>query len=118
MKEALRRLEGVPGVEGALLMTLDGVIVASIPEHVDHERTAAFLSAVLLAVEKSAEQLGLVPLQRLTLAAARGRLLLMPVGDLALVVLADGTTDLSGALNEVAGLTRRMLRQGKLALKA
>ena len=118
MKEVLQRLDGIPGVQGALLMTLDGVIVASVPDHVDHERTAAFLSAVLLAVEKSAEQLGLVPLQRLTLAAAHGRLLLMPVGELALAVLADGTTDLSAALNEVAGLTRRLLRQSKSALKA
>ncbi len=114
MKEILQRLEGVPGVVGALVMTLDGVVIASVPQGVDLDRTAAFLSAVLLSVEKSAEQLGLVPLQRLTLAATRGRLLLVPVGELALAVVADGTTDLGPALNEVAGLTRRLLRQSKI----
>lgn len=118
MKEIVQRLEGAPGVLGALVMTLDGVVVASVPEGVDHERTAAFLSAVLLAAEKSSEQLGLVPLQRLTLAAARGRLLLVPVGDLALAVLADGTTDLGPVLTEVAGLTRRLLRQSRIEVKS
>jgi predicted regulator of Ras-like GTPase activity (Roadblock/LC7/MglB family) len=114
MKELLTKLEGAPGVQGALVMTLDGVIVASVPADVDHARTAAFLSAVLLSVEKSAEQLGLVPLQRMTLAAGRGRLLLVPVGELALAVLADGTTDLAPTLAEVAGLARRVLRQSKI----
>lgn len=118
MKDILKRLEGVSGVQGALVMTLDGVIVASVPDRVDHTRTAAFLSAVLLGVEKSAEQLGLVPLQRLTLVAARGRLLLMPIGELALAVLADGTSDLTPALNEVAGLTRRLLRQSRIEVKS
>ncbi len=114
MKEILQRLEGVPGVLGALVMTLDGVVVASVPPGVDHDRTAAFLSAVLLSIEKSAEQLGLVPLQRLTLTATRGRLLLVPVGELALAVVADSTSDLGPAMNEVAGLTRRLLRQSKI----
>ncbi len=117
MKDILRRLEGVTGVQGALVMGQDGVIVASVPDHADHARTAALLSAVLLAVEKNAEQLGLVPLQRLTLATARGRLLLMPVGELVLAVLADGTSDLGPALHEVAGLTRRLLRQSRIEVK-
>jgi hypothetical protein len=42
---------------------------------------AAFLSAVLVSIEKSAEQLNLVPLQRMTLTTSNGRLLLIPVSD-------------------------------------
>jgi predicted regulator of Ras-like GTPase activity (Roadblock/LC7/MglB family) len=114
MKEILARLTDVPGVQGALVMGQDGVVVASVPDHVDHSRTAALLSAVLLSVEKNAEQLGLAPLQRLTLATARGRLLLMPVGELVLAVMADGSSDLGAALQEVAGLTRRLLRQSRI----
>jgi predicted regulator of Ras-like GTPase activity (Roadblock/LC7/MglB family) len=118
MKDILRHLDGVPGVRGALVMTLDGVVVASLPEHGDHERVAAFLSAVLVGVEKSAETLGLTPLQRLTLVTSNGRLLLAPVGQLALAVIADAKTDLTFALNEVAGLTRRLLRQSKIEVPA
>ena len=114
MKDILQKLEGVPGVRGALVMTLDGVIIASIPDEADHAAVAAFLSAVLVSIEKSAEMLGLVPLLRLTLSTARGRLLLLPVGDLALAVIADGQTDLSGVLNQVTALTRRLLRQSKI----
>jgi predicted regulator of Ras-like GTPase activity (Roadblock/LC7/MglB family) len=114
MKDILHKLDGTPGVRGALVMTLDGVIVASIPEGSDHAPVAAFLSAVLVSIEKSAELLGLVPLQRLTLATARGRLLLLPVGDLALAVIADGQTDLSSVLGQVTAMTRRLLRQSKI----
>ncbi len=114
MKAILKRLEGAEGVRGAWLMTLDGVIVASLPDGVDHARTAAFLSAVLVSVHKSAEQLGLAPLRRLTLAAERGRLLLVPVGELAIAVLADQTTDLTPALDDVTGFTRRLLRESKV----
>ena len=118
MKEIVQRLEGVPGVQGALVMTLDGVVVASVPDGIDHAPTAAFLSAVLLSVEKSAEQLGLVPLQRLTLAATRGRLLLVPVGEFALAVIADGTSDLGPALTEVAGMTRHLLKQSRIEVES
>ena len=118
MKEILAKFDGVPGVRAALLMTLDGVVVAAAPAGAEQERTAAFLSAVLAGIEKSAETLGLVPFQRLTLTAEQGRLLLVPVGELALVVLADGASDLAPALAEVAGLTRRLLRQSKLDMPA
>jgi predicted regulator of Ras-like GTPase activity (Roadblock/LC7/MglB family) len=114
MKDILHKLDGAPGVRGALVMTLDGVIVASIPEGSDHAPVAAFLSAVLVSIEKSAEMLGLVPLQRLTLATARGRLLLLPVGDLALAVIADGQTEMSSVLSQVTAMTRRLLRQSKI----
>ena len=114
MKDILHKLDGAPGVRGALVMTLDGVIVASIPDGSDHAPVAAFLSAVLVSIEKSAELLGLVPLQRMTLATACGRLLLLPVGDLALAVIADGQTDLSAVLAQVTALTRRLLRQSKI----
>ena len=114
MKDIIHKLDGAPGVRGALVMTLDGVVITSIPEEADHAPVAAFLSAVLVSIEKSAEMLGLVPLLRLTLSTARGRLLLLPVGDLALAVIADGQTDLSGVLNQVTALTRRLLRQSKI----
>ncbi len=118
MKEVLQKLDGAPGVHSALVMSSDGVVVASVPNHHDQARVAAFLSAVLVSVEKSTEKLGLVPLQRLTLTTARGRLVLMPIGELALAVIADAETDLTPVLTEVAGLTRRVLRQTRLDVPA
>jgi predicted regulator of Ras-like GTPase activity (Roadblock/LC7/MglB family) len=114
MKDILQKLDGIPGVRGALVMTLDGVIIASIPDEADHAAVAAFLSAVLVSIEKSAEQLGLIPLQRMTLTTSNGRLLLMPVGEHALAVIADSQTDLSAVLAQVTAMTRRLLRQSKM----
>jgi predicted regulator of Ras-like GTPase activity (Roadblock/LC7/MglB family) len=50
----------------------------------------------------------------MTLTTSNGRLLLMPVGELALAVIADSQTDLSAVLAQVTAMTRRLLRQSKM----
>ncbi len=114
MKDILQRLEGCPGVRGALVMTLDGVIAAAIPESPENEKVAAFVSTVLLSMEKDAEALGFSSFKRLTLWAARGRIIVVPVEKMVLVVLADSSTDLSYALMEVAGLAKGLMTRGRI----
>jgi len=50
----------------------------------------------------------------MTLTTSNGRLLLLPVGDLALAVIADAQTELSAVLAQVTAMTRRLLRQSKI----
>ena len=118
MKETLQRLEGCPGVRSAVVMTLDGVVIASLPDSKENERVAAFVSTVLLSIEKDAETLGFASLKRLTLWAGRGRIIVVPMGNMVLVVVADRDTDLSYALMEVAGLARGLVRRSKFTLEA
>jgi len=114
VKELLERLRGSPGIDEALIMTLDGILVTSLNESDRNERIAAFVSASLLAMEKDAEELGLTPFRRLTLWEAKGRLIVLPLADFALVVVADRDTDLSFALMETAGLAKGLVRQSKI----
>jgi predicted regulator of Ras-like GTPase activity (Roadblock/LC7/MglB family) len=116
MKQMLQRLEGCPGVKGSVVMTLDGVVVAASPEAEDFERVAAFVSTVLLSIERDAENLGFSSLKRLTLWAGRGRVIVVPMVNMVLVVVADRSTDLSYALMEVAGLTKGLTRRSKITL--
>lgn len=110
MKETLQRLEGCPGVLGAVVMTLDGVLVTDVGDLECTERIAAFVSTMLLSMERDAETLGFVPLKRMTLWAARGRLVIVPMREVALVVIADRETDLAYASMEIEGLAQRLLR--------
>jgi predicted regulator of Ras-like GTPase activity (Roadblock/LC7/MglB family) len=114
MKEILQRLEGSPGINGALVMTLDGIVVASLKDEAQAERISAFVSAALLSMEREAEELDLAPFKRLTLWAAEGRVIVVPLEELALVVIADRVTDLGYTLMEIAGLAQGVLRRSKI----
>ncbi len=114
MRDILKKLDGAPGVLGALVMTNDGVLVAAVPEADSHDRIAAFSSMLLNSIEKDSETLGFLPIKRITFWAQKGRLIIVPMGDFALVVIADRDSDLGFALMEVAGLARSLLKRSKI----
>ena len=80
------------------------------------ERIAAFVSAVLCSIESDAETLGFDSLRRLTLWAGKGRIVIVPMGQFALVIAADSDTDLTYALMEVPGLARSLMRRSKIEI--
>ena len=55
-----------------------------------------------------------MPIKRITLWALKGRLIVVPMGDFALVVMADRDSDLGFALMEVAGLARGLLKRSRI----
>ena len=118
MKDILRKLEGAPGVRAVEVMTLDGVVVAALPEGDEAERIAAFVSAVLCSIESDAETLGFESLRRLTLWAGKGRIVIVPMGQFALVIVANPDTDLTYALMEVPGLARSLMRRSRIEVES
>lgn len=114
MKEALKLLASIPGVVGGLVMTYDGILVAEMDGTPHGEETAAYLSTVFLGLGSDPETLGLTPLTRLTIWAAKGRLVVIPFEDFALAVVADAVTDIGTSLLEVASVARKLLRQSKI----
>ncbi|MEW6745903.1 MAG: roadblock/LC7 domain-containing protein [Planctomycetota bacterium] len=115
MKEILHRLDGAAGVRASLLMTRDGVVAAtSRADGEASERVAALASAVLRHLDRGLDDLiGKGP-TRVTLAARRGRILFVPLGDFVLVIIADRDTDLEFTLMEIAGLAGRLARVGRI----
>jgi predicted regulator of Ras-like GTPase activity (Roadblock/LC7/MglB family) len=99
-------------------MTLDGIVVAALGQETRCERVAAHVSVALLSMESHAEDQMLVPLRRLTLWLAKGRLIVLPLGEFALVVIADRTTDLGITLMEAAGLAKGLLMKSKIEAPA
>ena len=116
MREVLQMLEGAPGILGALVLTSDGVLVASVPERDAelHERIAAFVSMLMVSMEKDAAELGLKPVRRITFWAAKGRILILPAESFSLVMLADRETDLGTAFGEIGGVMRALLKSSRI----
>ena len=113
MKEILERLDGCPGVHTALVMTPDGILIASLDDAQRAEKISAYVSAALLSMERDAEELELQPFRRLTLWAAKGRIIVLPLEQFAMVVVADRETDLGFTLMELTGLARSLIRRSR-----
>jgi predicted regulator of Ras-like GTPase activity (Roadblock/LC7/MglB family) len=114
VRETLKQLGSIPGVVGGLVMTYDGILVAEVEGTAHAAETAAYLSTVFLGLGTDPDTLGLAPLTRLTVWAAKGRLVVIPFEDFALAVVADAVTDIGVSLLEVASVARKLLRQSKI----
>lgn len=109
MREILDELGERFGVRGSLLVTRDGVIVASrLGDGLDSESVAALASAVISSAARSVERLSLGAMRRMVLTASCGRLLFEPIGDLVLVVATETGIELDHMRLEIAGPARRI----------
>ena len=115
MRRIIASLKERVGVKGALVMTGDGVVAASdLGGSLDPDSVAALASASVLRAMKAAEDLGLGSIERLTLTAAFGRFVFVPIDELVLVVVTDPHLDLDLTLLEIAGPARQMLALSRL----
>ncbi|MBL8766000.1 MAG: roadblock/LC7 domain-containing protein [Planctomycetes bacterium] len=115
MKRIIQSLKERVGVKGALIMTGDGVVAASdLGGSLDADSVAALASASVLRAMKSATELGLGRIRRLTLTAAFGRFVFVPLDELVLVVVTEPQLDLDLTLLEIAGPARQMIAMSRL----
>ncbi len=115
MRDILRELGQRFGVRGSVLVTRDGVIVATeLKDGLDPESVAALASAVIAEASRSAERLELGATRQMTLVSSHGRLLFEPIGELVLVVATEPAIDIAHMLLEIAGPARRIRELSRL----
>ena len=91
MVDRLRDLQaGTPDVEASAVVSVDGLIMASsLPAGVEEDRVSAMSAAMLSLGERIAGELGRVTLDQLYIRGDKGYVILMSVGqDAVLTVLA------------------------------
>ncbi len=115
MREILTELRKQIGVRGSLLVSRDGVIVATeLGDGLDPESVAALTSQVIAEATRAAEKLSLKSIRRMMLTSSFGRLLFEPLGELVLVVATEPGLDLEHLLLEIARPARRIREQSRL----
>ena len=88
MKELLKNLNEGVGIRGCLVMTRDGVVVASsLDDDLEEETVAALASSILIALMKPEKGFELGDAARFTLSAKHGRLIFEIMESLVLVVV-------------------------------
>jgi predicted regulator of Ras-like GTPase activity (Roadblock/LC7/MglB family) len=87
INQAIRDFETVPGVEGAALVSLDGLMISSALPESEQERVAAISAAMLSLGEKATGELDRGNLQEIYVKGDKGYTLLISVGDSALLLV-------------------------------
>ena len=114
MKEILTSLNSVAGVKGSMVVTPDGMVVASdLRGGLNEETVAAVSSHFLKAVQEHAEVLGIKKFPRVVLEGTHGKIVLMPAGIAFLVVIADMKMNLEASFIEILSAARRVEAQGR-----
>lgn len=116
MNKQLQMLNQGLGVRGSLVITKDGVVVASnLGDGLEVETVGALTSSVIQALMNPATSFRMGSFQagditRFTLTAKYGRLIFEIKESLVLVVVTDKKIDLEFTLLEIAGTANRLQR--------
>jgi len=87
INKIIRDFETVPGVEGAALVSADGLMISSALPEAEQERVAAISAALLSLGEKAANELDRGNLMEIYVKSDRGYTLLTSVGENALFLV-------------------------------
>jgi predicted regulator of Ras-like GTPase activity (Roadblock/LC7/MglB family) len=117
MKEILNSLNEGVGVRGSLVISRDGVVIASsLGEDLDEEAIAALASSIFITLMRPAAKIRLSEPTRFTLSAKHGRLIFEIMESLVLVVVTDKDLHLDITMLEIAGVGRRLQRMTRISV--
>ena len=116
MKDVLVSLNKEVGVKGSLILTKDGVIVASeIPAPLNGELVAAIASNAIQRIITSLRGLGAASFARYLFNASYGKMIFIETGDAYLVVVLDKHINIDFTMLAVASAARKIKNLGSMA---
>lgn len=105
MKDILERLNEVAGVKGSMVVTPDGIVVASaldkLGDDLDEETVAALSSHMIGSGRRALERIGHEPFKRVILQASWGRMIFLDMEIAFLCVAASQNIKLGSILIEI-----------------
>ncbi len=110
INSVIRDFETVPGVEGAALVSLDGLMISSALPESEQERVAAISAAMLTLGEKITSELNRGALMEIYAKSERGYTLMTAVGrDALLLVLAKSDAQLGLILLDMKRVSQMLM---------
>jgi predicted regulator of Ras-like GTPase activity (Roadblock/LC7/MglB family) len=115
MHSALDNLNGLVGIRGSLVVSRDGMVIASrLRGGLDGDRVAAVASNVVLRVGRALAGRGLGMFSRLSLASSDGEMIFESTREAYLVVVMERGIDLGQAELEIRSTARRIGALGEI----
>ncbi len=117
MRKILKELNDVVGVKGSLVVTKDGMVIAShLSRQLQEELVAAMAANVIRRTRRSLERHGLRHFARFTLVASHGKMVFTDTGPAFLVVVMDRNVELGPVDIEIESAGMRIRNQGEIRI--
>lgn len=118
MRKILKTLNEVVGIRGSMIVSHDGMVIAScLHRQLDEDKVAAMASSVVMNARRALERQGLRNFSRLTLTASHGKLVFNDVGIAYLVVVMDRNIDLGPTDIEIESASMRIRALGEMKVE-
>ena len=115
MRRILEQLNDVVGVKGSLVLTKDGIVIAShLTKQLEQDVVAAMAANVIRSTRKSLERYGLRHFARFTLVASHGKMVFADTGPAFLVVVMDRNVELAPVDIEIESAAMRIRNLGEI----
>lgn len=115
MMDVLDKLNRHKQIDGSMLITRDGMIIAAaIPAEVSKESVAAFLSSIGLALKTSLQDLGVDGFTRYSISTIDKRIILMDLGKMFLIIFTPLDIDVANVNVEVFQAANMIKKSGRL----
>ncbi len=115
MRNILRSLQESVGVRGCLLVSQDGIVIASeLPADLEEESIGAIASALVLSTVEAIDHAGFGTFSRYVMASTNGKMVLVDADVGFLVVVTDMNINLDLTMVDILGAAYRLKKAGQL----
>ncbi|MFQ5653807.1 MAG: roadblock/LC7 domain-containing protein [Planctomycetota bacterium] len=110
MKDLLTELNGFPGVQGSMVVSQDGIMVAAaLKNGLEEDVVAALSSSLVLTIQRALEPTNADPTpEEMVLSASNGKLVFINLGRAYLVVVTQPHLKLSSDFVELRSVARKL----------
>lgn len=116
MKEVLISLNKEVGIKGSMIVTRDGVVVASeIPPPLNSDQVAAIASSTIMRINASLKGIGAGDFTRYLFNSTYGKMIFLETGDAYLVVVLDKHINIDFTMLAVLSAARKIKSLGSMA---
>ncbi len=117
MREVLKKLNTNPGVKGSLVLTPDGIVVASeLSTDLDEDTTAALVGNVVTQTARLLDTSRYQNMDRMVLTATRGKVVIENLENCYFVVVTNQFINLDLTLLEISSAAKRIRELGSLSV--
>ncbi|RKY29156.1 MAG: hypothetical protein DRP79_01255 [Planctomycetota bacterium] len=118
MRDTLKNLNQVVGINGSMLVTRDGMVVASeLGEGLEEEAVAALATSVIRTTTRALRKINEEGFSLFILTASFGRLALVDAEIAYLVVVTERTINIDATILEMQSAVRRIRKKARITLK-
>lgn len=115
MKEILVELNREVGVKGSMVVTQDGIVVASdLGSGLNDDLVAAVSSNAIMTINTSLQKIGQQNLTKFVLEAGFGKIVIIDIGIAYLVVILDQRINMDVTLIAISGAAYRIRQMGQI----